>query len=144
MQARALAEARVEADRMLLATQSALDADGDLLSDDERTHIDAASCRPLRLQACAVADAPALEAATQALAKGTEAFAAAAHEPRHPQGPGGPECADPVNLLRLIVPRAMPVIKILPHAELLPPGRRNHRAGRNLHLRGLARQPHRH
>jgi molecular chaperone HscA len=31
MQARALAEARVDADRMLLATQSALDADGDLL-----------------------------------------------------------------------------------------------------------------
>jgi molecular chaperone HscA len=31
MQARALVEARVDADRMLLATQSALDADGDLL-----------------------------------------------------------------------------------------------------------------
>ena len=73
IQARALAEARVEADRMLLATQSALDADGDLLSDDERTHIDALM-QALRLQA-AVADAPALEAATQALAKGTEAFA---------------------------------------------------------------------
>ena len=74
IQARALAEARVEADRLLLATQSALDADGDLLSDDERTHIDALM-QALRLQA-AVADAPALEAATQALAKGTEAFAA--------------------------------------------------------------------
>ena len=36
MQARALAEARVDADRMLLATRSALDADGDLLSPDER------------------------------------------------------------------------------------------------------------
>ncbi len=74
IQARALAEARVEADRMLLATQSALDADGDLLSDDERTHIDALM-QALRLQA-AVADTPALEAATQALVKGTEAFAA--------------------------------------------------------------------
>ncbi|MDQ1260804.1 MAG: molecular chaperone HscA [Pseudomonadota bacterium] len=74
IQARALAEARVEADRMLLATQSALDADGDLLSDDERTHIDALM-QALRLQG-AVADAPALESATQALAKGTEAFAA--------------------------------------------------------------------
>ena len=74
IQARALAEARVEADRMLLATQSALDADGDLLSDDERAYIDALM-QALRLQA-AVADAPALEAATQALAKGTEAFAA--------------------------------------------------------------------
>ena len=74
IQARALAEARVEADRMLLATQSALDADGDLLSEDERTHIDALM-QALRLQG-AVADAPALEAATQILAKGTEAFAA--------------------------------------------------------------------
>jgi molecular chaperone HscA len=50
IQARAQAEARVEADRMLLATQSALDADGDLLSDDERTHIDALM-QALRLQA---------------------------------------------------------------------------------------------
>ncbi len=74
IQARALAEARVEADRMLLATQSALDADGDLLSEDERIHIDALM-QALRLQG-AVADAPALEAATQILAKGTEAFAA--------------------------------------------------------------------
>src|SRR3954465_10610527 len=35
MQARALAEARIEADRMLLATQSALDADGALLEAGE-------------------------------------------------------------------------------------------------------------
>ena len=41
MQARALAEAQVDADRMLLATQSALDADGDLLDADERAAIDA-------------------------------------------------------------------------------------------------------
>ena len=36
MQARALREAQVEAERMLLATQSALDADGDLLGAEER------------------------------------------------------------------------------------------------------------
>ncbi|OJX29767.1 MAG: Fe-S protein assembly chaperone HscA [Burkholderiales bacterium 68-12] len=74
IQARALVEARVEAERMLLATQSALDADGDLLGEDERTHI-AALMQALRLQMTA-ADAVALEAATQTLAKGTEAFAA--------------------------------------------------------------------
>ncbi len=74
IQARALVEARVEAERMLLATQSALDADGDLLGEDERTHI-AALMQALRLQMTA-ADAAALEAATQTLAKGTEAFAA--------------------------------------------------------------------
>ena len=41
MQSRALIEARVDADRMWLATQSALQADGDLLSPQERANIDA-------------------------------------------------------------------------------------------------------
>ena len=75
MQARALVEARVDADRMLIATQSALDADGDILSPSERDSIDALM-NALR-QTVAVADSAAtLEDATQALAKGTEAFAA--------------------------------------------------------------------
>jgi molecular chaperone HscA len=74
MQARALVEARVEADRMLLATHSALAADGDLLSTDERAAVDAlmASLEAIRTQD----DAAAIDAATEALAKGTEAFAA--------------------------------------------------------------------
>lgn len=74
MQARALVEARVEADRMLLATRSALAADGDLLSADERAIVDAlmASLEAIRTQD----DAAAIDAATEALAKGTEAFAA--------------------------------------------------------------------
>ncbi len=74
MQARAVVEARVDAQRMLLATQSALDADGDLLEAGERTAIDAlmqAVRAVLEAQ-----DAAAIEAATEALAKGTEAFAA--------------------------------------------------------------------
>ncbi|MET3494587.1 Fe-S protein assembly chaperone HscA [Variovorax boronicumulans] len=75
MQARALAEARVDADRMLLATQSALDADGDLLSDDERTVIDASMAK-LREAAKASNEAAAIEAATKTLANDTEAFAA--------------------------------------------------------------------
>ena len=75
MQARALVEARVDAERMLLATRSALDADGDLLSAEERTAIDA------QLTALDVAckesnDAGAIEAATKSLADATEAFAA--------------------------------------------------------------------
>ena len=74
MQARALVEARVDADRMILATNSALQADGDVLSAAEREHIDAL------MAALSVSakgdDAAAIEAATQALAKGTEAFAA--------------------------------------------------------------------
>jgi molecular chaperone HscA len=74
MQARALVEARVDADRMLLATRSALAADADLLSAEQRTEIDTL------LAALAVAkteeDAKGVEAATDRVAKGTEAFAA--------------------------------------------------------------------
>jgi molecular chaperone HscA len=74
MQARALVEARVDADRMLLATRSALDADGELLSADERAAIEALM-DALRV-AQGASDAAVVEAATKALADGTEAFAA--------------------------------------------------------------------
>ncbi len=75
MQARALVEARVDADRLLVATQSALDADGGMLAPDERTAVDALM-QALRTALEAGRDAAAIEAATSALAKGTEAFAA--------------------------------------------------------------------
>ncbi len=74
MQARALAEARVDADRMLLATQSALQADSDLLSADEQALI--SQLMTALAAARDHADAAGIEAATQALAKGTESFAA--------------------------------------------------------------------
>jgi molecular chaperone HscA len=67
-------ESRVEAERMLLATRSALAADGDLLGDEERHAIDA-----LMAQVEAVRegeDHHAIDAAVEALAKGTEGFAA--------------------------------------------------------------------
>ncbi len=74
MQARAVTEARVDADRMILATLSALKADGDLLDDAQRGEIErlmqaVQSVRTLE-------DAKAIEAVTEQLAKGTEAFAA--------------------------------------------------------------------
>ena len=74
MRSRALAEAQVDADRMILATQSALAADADLLSSSEQTQIHhlMADLSEARKNG----DAAAIEAATQALAKGTEAFAA--------------------------------------------------------------------
>jgi molecular chaperone HscA len=75
MKARALVEARVDADRMLLATRSALAADGQLLSDAERASIDALMAT-LQAAIPTEQDAKALEDFTQALAKGTEAFAA--------------------------------------------------------------------
>lgn len=74
MKARALVEARVDADRMLMATQSALDADGDVLTAQQRDDI-LALMQALRKTVISE-DAAHIEAATQALAKGTEAFAA--------------------------------------------------------------------
>ncbi|APW43146.1 Fe-S protein assembly chaperone HscA [Rhodoferax saidenbachensis] len=71
---RALVEARVDADRLLLATHSALDADGELLAPDARTAIDAAMTQ-LR-EASTSEDAAHIEAQSKALANATEAFAA--------------------------------------------------------------------
>ena len=79
IKARALAEARVDADRMLLATQSALDVDGDLLSAAERADmamlVDALNDTVAGKEP--TTDAIVIEAATKALAQGTESFAAA-------------------------------------------------------------------
>jgi len=74
MQARALAVARVDADRTLLATRSALAVDADLLSRNERAEID--SLMVSVEDAGEHGDAATIEAATKALANGTEAFAA--------------------------------------------------------------------
>jgi molecular chaperone HscA len=74
MRARALAEAQVDADRMILATRSALDADADLLPPEEKVEIDRlmAELAAIRQQG----DAAQIEAAIKALAAGTENFAA--------------------------------------------------------------------
>ncbi len=74
MQARALAEARLDADRMILATNSALASDADLLEATERAQIEGLIAGVAAARANA--EAAGIEAATQALAKGTEAFAA--------------------------------------------------------------------
>ncbi len=74
MRERALREARVEAERLLLAIRSALDADGDLLStaERERTEDRIAALRTARDGS----DAHAIDAAVEALAHATERFAA--------------------------------------------------------------------
>jgi molecular chaperone HscA len=74
MKARSLAESRVEGERMLLATRAALAADGDLLDAAERESIEAL----LREVEAAREgdDHHRIDAAVEALAKGTEAFAA--------------------------------------------------------------------
>jgi molecular chaperone HscA len=75
MKARALVEARVDGDRMLLATQSALNADGQLLTAEDRANIDSLMTS-LRNTVDTATDAQVIEDATEALAKATEAFAA--------------------------------------------------------------------
>ncbi len=74
MQARALVEAQVDADRMVAATNSALAADGVLLTPQERADVNAL-VQALQ-ETRDTGDAATIEAATAALAKGTEAFAA--------------------------------------------------------------------
>ena len=74
MRSRALVEAQVDADRMILAIQSALAADADLLSASERAQTDGLMTALADVRSNG--DAAAIEAATQALAKGTESFAA--------------------------------------------------------------------
>jgi molecular chaperone HscA len=74
MKDRALREARVEAERMLEATRTALAADGDLLTAEQRAEIDQLMAQIG--QRCDRGDLVALEAATKALAEGTEFFAA--------------------------------------------------------------------
>jgi molecular chaperone HscA len=83
MQMRALREEQVEAERILLATQSALDADVELLSPEEQAAI-GQQLQAVRDAVTASNDAStapgqrqdALHAAVQGLAKGTEEFAA--------------------------------------------------------------------
>jgi molecular chaperone HscA len=74
MRMRALVEARVDADRLLLATRSAIDADGDLLSEEERAAMGLAMSD---LQASLSGDdAATIEAVSKSLAQATESFAA--------------------------------------------------------------------
>ena len=76
MVARSLREAQVDAERMILATESALAADGDLLDAAERAAIDALVAR-VRATARDASEPREIEAAVEALAEGTEGFAAA-------------------------------------------------------------------
>jgi molecular chaperone HscA len=69
-----LREEQVEAERILLATQSALDADAALLSDEERADI-ARLIESLRVTVQG-SDHQAIKDAVEALARGTEDFAA--------------------------------------------------------------------
>lgn len=78
MRDRALREARVEVDRLVLATRAALAADGDLLDEDETARVEAAmqEAEARARQPDAEADAAAIDAAVKALAEATEDFAA--------------------------------------------------------------------
>lgn len=73
MHARELREQQVEARRLLESTRSALAADGDLLSADERAEIDRLADALAELAATDRTDA--IKAGIEALTKGTELFA---------------------------------------------------------------------
>jgi molecular chaperone HscA len=74
MEARALREQQVDAERLIEATLAALKEDGELLSSAEHSAMDALV---VRLKAAASqSDRPALQSATEALSRGTEDFAA--------------------------------------------------------------------
>ena len=74
MRARAVAEARLDAQRLLVATRSALAADADLLDAVQQAALQASM---QTVQGALEADDPvAIEAATRALAAATEPFAA--------------------------------------------------------------------
>jgi molecular chaperone HscA len=75
MATRRLAEARVDAERMVLATASALAADGELLEAGERSAIE--ELMQAVRAAATTEDASAIDSAVEALASGTEGFAAA-------------------------------------------------------------------
>ena len=72
--ARALREQQVEADRLFEATRSALDADSDLLTEAERPLVESLLSRVL--EARGGTDADVVRQAVDALARGTEHFAA--------------------------------------------------------------------
>ncbi len=74
MKRRALREEQVEAERIILATQSALDADSALLSEQER--LDIAALIEIVREKAQSDDHLAIKAAVEALAHGTEEFAA--------------------------------------------------------------------
>ncbi|MBI2748666.1 MAG: Fe-S protein assembly chaperone HscA [Burkholderiales bacterium] len=71
---RAVVEAQVDADRLLLAIHSALDADADLLDAQERADIDIAMAA--LAEGKTGTDAAQIEALSKALAQATESFAA--------------------------------------------------------------------
>ena len=74
MQARALREEQVDAERILLATEAALQHDGHLLDSDEQAAITALLARVRDV--LYGADAEAIHSAVEALAAGTDEFAA--------------------------------------------------------------------
>ncbi|MFT3665311.1 Fe-S protein assembly chaperone HscA [Piscinibacter sp.] len=74
MRERSLRESRVEAERLLLATRAALAADGDLLDAAQRAAIDSQLDAVQRAREGS--DHHAIDAAVEALAQATEAFAA--------------------------------------------------------------------
>jgi molecular chaperone HscA len=123
MAARSLREAQVDADRLLAATASALAADGDLLGRGaRRDRCPAARLAAVRLRRRSLRDRRRAQGARRGLR-----VRGRTHESRHPAPGGAPRRG------RLTVP----IIKVLPHSEYCPAGKRS-RPTRRVDLRGAA------
>jgi 2Fe-2S ferredoxin len=116
MNARALAEAQVEADRIVAATESAIARDGDLLDEQERRTIDDLVARSARRTGGGRSGAP----------DGRRGSA----QPRHgvlrgaPHGPQRRACArGQARGCGAAGGQVMPEVVVLPHAELCPDGK---------------------
>ena len=102
MAARALVEARVDADRLLMATRSALQIDGDVLSADERVAIDELMARfkplpsrPRSSQRCRG------RSRHQGFGRRHRSLCSPTHEPRYPASVGWPPCARHLSLFSI-------------------------------------------
>ena len=113
MAARALREAQVDADRLLAAIASALAADGELLSADERAAIERAAAE-LAARCAPATDRAAIERCAQGAVGRDRGVRRRAHEPRHPARARRAPRRGPLS---------MPTIKVLPHPEYCPEGR---------------------
>ena len=132
MHSRALAEQRVDGQRLIEATRAALAADAALLSGDEKAKIESSLANLEKL--VSTGRSPQDQAGDRGAESRHRRVRRAPHGRGHQARARRPQ--DRQSL--------MPKIKVLPGHALCPEGRRDRGAGRRVDLRHAAREPHRH
>ena len=133
MHARALAEQRVDGQRLLEATRAALHADGALLAAEEERRASRPAMQALE-KLLPGTDHRAIKQAVEALNRATEEFAARRMDAGVKRALAGTQDRQPL----------MPKLKVLPHATLCPQGAEIEARAGQVDLRHAARAPHRH